>query len=278
ITSLAVTSPRPAPGPYVGGEVLTLRVTFGNTGGTSASVDASLDDGAYTGVTFGNPAAVTVAAGSTTTQDHLITISTGATTAAVTLTVTWTGTEQLSGRVISGGSSSIAIHIQARAIVSITASAITSPRAAPGPYAAGENLTLTVTFTNTGGTAATVGATLAFGGYTKISHRSSPAVVVGACGQGTQEFTIVVDADATNELVTIVVGWNGTEASTGRPMSNDTKSIVSLWIETMCTESPGNPLQLAMTTLAFSFAAALAVVGITVAKRGKKPKRDWIEA
>jgi hypothetical protein len=72
ITSMALT-PIAAPGPYVGGMTMTLTITFSNTGGTAATVDATIDDGAYTGLTLtSNPTAVTVAASSHRSVQHPI--------------------------------------------------------------------------------------------------------------------------------------------------------------------------------------------------------------
>jgi len=95
INSIAITAPRAVPGPYIGGETITLVVTFGNTGGTTATVDATVDDAAYAGLTFNNPAAVVVPAGGTITQTHTITALAAALSAAVTITATWTGTEAI---------------------------------------------------------------------------------------------------------------------------------------------------------------------------------------
>nr|MDO8083631.1 thioredoxin family protein [Candidatus Sigynarchaeum springense] len=189
----------------------------------------------------------------------------------------WIAVLSITGWIADIISIDISYSMSSPANVSITSLEITSPRPAPGPYAAGTNFTLVITFTNTGGMAATVGATLAFGGYAGLSYRSPQAIVVEAHGQGTQEFTIVVDTDATNALATIAVGWNGSEAISGRSMSNDTTSTVDVRIEAAHADSIGNPLQLAIPTISFSFAAILAVIGIVVAKRGKKPRRDWIE-
>ncbi|MBN2150685.1 MAG: hypothetical protein JW839_04465, partial [Candidatus Lokiarchaeota archaeon] len=223
ITSLAAMSPRAAPGPYVGGETLTLRVTFANTGPTSVTADATVDDGTYTGLTFSDPAAVTVAAGGTSTQDHAITIATGAPTAAVTLAATWTGTIIATGRPISGGTpaDTLAINIQARAAVSITSLVITSPRPAPGSYIGGETLTLRVTFQNTGGTRATVDATLDDGAYTGITFGNPASVTINAGSTSTQEHLLTLAAGAMSGSVTITAVWTGIEAYSGRAMSGD---------------------------------------------------------
>nr|MDO8085475.1 hypothetical protein [Candidatus Sigynarchaeum springense] len=223
ITNLAITGPRVAPGPYVGGETLTLVVTFSNPGTLDMTVDATVDDGAYTGITFSDPAAVIVRAGDTVTQIHTLAVAAGAETAAVTLTVTWTGIEAGTGRTWSGDTpaDTLALLIQAQEAVSITTLAITSPRPAPGPYIGSEVLTLQVTFQNVGGTPATVDATIDDGLYTDLSWNDPAAIIVNAGSTNTQYFTIIVAASPATAEVAFTVVWTGTEQYSARALSGD---------------------------------------------------------
>nr|MDO8087494.1 PKD domain-containing protein [Candidatus Sigynarchaeum springense] len=220
ITSLVITGSNGA-GPYVGGMSFTLTVTFSNTGGTGATnVDATIDDGAYAALSWSNPASVTVNAGSTNAQVFTITSLASSSTAFVTISVTWAGFESISGRVLSGNNQTF-VRMQARASVAISGIVISGPNGA-GPYVAGMSFTLTVAFSNTGGTGATnVDATLTFGSYTHLTSTGPAAVIVNANSTNTQAFSITAATGATTAAVTITATWTGTEAISSRAMSGD---------------------------------------------------------
>nr|MDO8109166.1 PKD domain-containing protein [Candidatus Sigynarchaeota archaeon] len=220
IASLALT-PMAAPGPYVGGTSFMLTVTYRNTGDTSATVDATMDDGAYTGLNWNDPTAVMVNPSSSNSQAFSVTVTAGATTnASVDIHVTWNGTEAISGRVIFSASpiDQILVAIQARANVAITNLAVTPA----GPYVGGTSFTLTVTYGNTGGTAATVDATMDDGAYTGLNWNDPTAVTVNPSSSNSQAFSVTVTAGATtNASVDIHVTWSGNEAITNRAISGD---------------------------------------------------------
>nr|MDO8112578.1 hypothetical protein [Candidatus Sigynarchaeota archaeon] len=219
ITNLAVAPP----GPYSQGSSFSLTVTFSNTGGTAATVDATMDDGTYTDLTWSNPAAVIVVAGGTNTQVFTVNVGVSAApNASVDIHVTWSGNEAISNRAISGDTpvDQILVGIQSQANVAITNLVITGPNGA-GPYVAGMSFTLTVTFSNTGGLAATVDAMMDDGAYIGLSWTDPAAVIVIAGGTNTQVFTVTAAAGAATAFVTITVVWIGTEAITLRAISGD---------------------------------------------------------
>ncbi|MEX2681693.1 MAG: hypothetical protein Q6373_008835 [Candidatus Sigynarchaeota archaeon] len=208
-------------GTYVGGMAFTVRVTFSNTGGTSATVDATLTFGGYGSLVQSDPAPVTVAASGTQVQDFLVTVSTSAATSAVTINATWTGTEAISGRSLSGnaGSNVRSVNIQARANVAITS---VVAQTGNGTYVAGMSFMVRVTLSNTGGTSATVDATLSFSGYGYMTQSNPAAVVIGPSGTQFQDFTVSIDQAATSmNPVVILTTWTGTEAISGRAISGD---------------------------------------------------------
>jgi hypothetical protein len=108
------------------------------------------------------------------------------------------------------------VDVQAQANVAITGLAISGSNGA-GPYVAGMSFTLTVTFSNTGGTQATnVDNALTFGTYAHLTPTDPDIVIIAAGGTNTQTFTITSDASATTAAVTIRATWIGTEAISSR--------------------------------------------------------------
>ncbi|MHA1848899.1 MAG: hypothetical protein ACTSXU_14750 [Promethearchaeota archaeon] len=225
----------------------TLSVTFQNTGGTDATADATLTYGGYTYLSSNNPAAVTVPAGGSISQSFTITVAAGATTSAVTIGATWTGTEAISGRALSGndGGNTESVNIQSQASVAITSIQDTTAGTA---YVEGMSFTIVVTFQNTGGTDATVDATLTYGGYTYLSSNDPAAVTVPAGGSITQSFTVTVQAGATGQIVTIGATWTGTEAISGRVLSGndggntenvDIRSAVNAYVDEVLDTGSG---------------------------------------
>nr|MDO8110764.1 toll/interleukin-1 receptor domain-containing protein [Candidatus Sigynarchaeota archaeon] len=238
ITNLAVA---PA-GPCVGGTSFTLTVTYNNTGGTAATVDGACTAGTYTFLTFSDPIAVVVNAGNTNTQIFTVSIAAGATTnASVDIHVTWSGIEAISSRSIGGDApvDQVLVAIQAQANVVIT-SLILTPTAAPGPYVAGTSFTLTVTYSNVGGTnALNVNAGASAGIYVGLTFNNPVPITVNAINTNTQQFMVTIAAGAgTNTSVDIHVIWSGTEAITGRSIGGDTPVdaiIVSIQSQTSVT-------------------------------------------
>jgi len=235
-------------GAKVGGMSFTLTVTYGNTGGTAGTVTAACTAGTYVGLTFVVPTAVTVNPGVPNTQAVTVNIAAGAgANASVDIHVTWSGTEAISGRAILGDIpvDQILVSIQARAAVSITFIS-TIPA---GPYVAGTSFTLTVTYGNTGGTAATVDGACTAGTYTSLTFSNPPAVTVVAGGTVTQDFTVTIAENATtNASVAIRVTWSGTEQYSNRPISGDTptdqllvgiQSHAALLITSLSVTPPG---------------------------------------
>nr|MDO8109505.1 PKD domain-containing protein [Candidatus Sigynarchaeota archaeon] len=220
-------------GPYVSTMTFFLNVTFTNTGGTAATVDATMDDGTYSGLTWSNPVAVNVNALGTATQLFIVNVlSDAATNASVDIHMTWSGNEAISNRAMTGDIpvDQMLVAIQPRAGVSITSLEI-SP---PGPYLGGQTFSLIVTFSNTGGTAATVDGTCSALSYTYLTFNNPAAVVVNAGEMSMQVFIGSIATDATTNMsVDIHVTWSGTEAISGRAISGDTP-VDSILISVGC--------------------------------------------
>ncbi|NMC08499.1 MAG: hypothetical protein GYA24_25040, partial [Candidatus Lokiarchaeota archaeon] len=215
ITSIQYTN---GTGTYVGGMKFTVRVTFSNTGGTDASVDATLTFGSYAHLTQDDPSVIVVIAGGSQTQDFIVTVANGATSAAVTINATFSATEFISSRVFSGnaGSSVRFIAIQSRAAVTITN---IQQASGTGTYVGGMVFLINVTFSNTGGTAATVDAILNFGGYVYLTQSDPEAVTLPASSTVIQVFTVSALAAATTATVTINATWTGSEAISSRVLA-----------------------------------------------------------
>jgi len=222
ITSIQYTN---GTGTYVGGMSFSVRVTFSNTGNTSATADAVLSFGAYTYISQNNPVAVTVAATSTQVQDFAVSLSPAATSSAVVINATWTGTEAISGRLLNGNAGS---HVQSVTILKRASISITSITCLNGTttFVGSMAFGIRVTFNNTGGTSATVGAMLTFGAYPYL-NQNNPALIIVASGTvSSQDFMVSILASATSAAVIINATWTGTEAFSGRALSGNAASHV----------------------------------------------------
>jgi hypothetical protein len=216
-------------GTYVGGMSFSVQLTFSNiAGGTSATVDAVLTFGGYGFLTQTNPSSVTVAAGGTQVQDFVVTALTSATTSAVTINATWTGTEAISSRALSGnaGSNVRNVNIQSRANVAITE---IQDRTGLGIYVGGMTFVIRVNFQNTGGTTANnVNTTLNYASYPYLSSNASGLITVLAGGVAHKDFLITVASNAvTNSSALIRATWTGIEAVSNRGLVGDS-GIISL--------------------------------------------------
>ncbi|MBN2150180.1 MAG: PKD domain-containing protein, partial [Candidatus Lokiarchaeota archaeon] len=215
ITSLAITTPRAAPGPYVAGESFTLRVTFSNTGALAVTVDASIDAGVYTGLSWNNPAAVVVAAGGTSMQDFTVNVAAGADTAAVTLAATWNGTEDGTGNPLSGGSPSLLVNILAQAELAITGAP--TFQTGNGTYVAGTTLVLRVAINNPAASARAQGVTAALVGLVAgVTANSSASRTVS--GASHIDFLITIAAGVASQALSISAIVSGNEEYTGRAL------------------------------------------------------------
>jgi len=208
----------------------TLTITFSNTGGTQATgVGAALTFGGYTYLTPNAPALVILNAGGTSTQAFTIAVGALATSATVTMSAMWSGTEAISTRAINGGPNTQTVVIQAQANVAISSMVISGANGV-GPYVGGMNFTLTITYSNIGGTTANnVNATLTFGGYAFLAQVNNPAPVsIFATSTNTQAFTISAAAAATSATVTISATWTGTESISNDPLNGgpNTQTVV----------------------------------------------------
>jgi hypothetical protein len=215
-------TPIAAPGPYVGGMTMTLTITFGNTGGTSATVDATIDDGAYTGLTLtANPAAVAVAAGGTNTQAFSVPILAGATTAAVTITALWTGTEAISSRAMNGGPNTVNVNIQSQAVVSVETVSLNSTSGPNGRW-----IMATVSVRNTGGTAVTGGSVVltfnATAAITQVAINSTGiTLAAGGLVYAQVKFQIPL-AEPIGNTIRVDATFSGTEQYSARSVVDTT--------------------------------------------------------
>ncbi|MEX2684523.1 MAG: hypothetical protein Q6373_023335 [Candidatus Sigynarchaeota archaeon] len=216
---------RTGTGTYVGGMTFVVRVTFSNTGGTSANgVSATLTYGSYVSLSSNASSSIGISAGATRSIDFLITVATNAMTAAVVINATWTGTEAISLRAISGdaGGNTRLVNIQSQASVTITS---INYLTGSGTYVGGMTFDVRVSFRNNGGTLATsITATLGFGGYGSLSTNASNTISIAAGATGYLDFQISVAALATSALVTISATWTGTEAISMRALNGNSGS------------------------------------------------------
>ncbi|MBN2152997.1 MAG: hypothetical protein JW839_16210, partial [Candidatus Lokiarchaeota archaeon] len=222
ITSIIYTT---GTGTYVGGMTFVARVNFANTGGTAANgVTAGLSYGGYTSLSSNTSASISIGVGGTGRIDFMVSVATGAPSQnPVTISATWSGTEAISSRSISGSSSggaNLQVAIQSQAVVSITG---ITYRTGTGTYVGGMTFVVRVAFSNTGGTAANgITAALAYGGYSGLSANTSGSIIISAVGTGSLDFLITVSAGAISQNpVTINATWSGTEAISSRPLSGN---------------------------------------------------------
>ncbi|MEX2757397.1 MAG: hypothetical protein Q6365_018610 [Candidatus Sigynarchaeota archaeon] len=208
-------------GTYISGETFTVRVHYANTGDTAASwVDGVLVFNGYMYLSSNNPAAVAIPANSTAYQDFVVTVSANATNAVVRIDCIATGVENGTGQplIVESLDNDLEVVIQKQAIVSITSLVDLTGQSG---YNAGESFQLLVTYSNTGGTDATVDAMLDDGAYTLLTFSNPDAVIVPASGTANQTFRVDVSAGAATAVVTIVATWTGIEALSGRSISGD---------------------------------------------------------
>jgi hypothetical protein len=201
-----------------------------------------------------------------------------ATTAAVTIAASWTGTEAISTRGINGGPNNILVNIQSQANVVIT-SVVVSGMENAFPTIGGIIFTVTVTLSNTGGTAATFDAVIDDGAFTGLSWSDPAEFIVNAGGTNACIFAMYAAAAAVNSSVTIAVGWAGIEDISARAMSSS--APVEILVVIVVPPQPFIPSDRPdanFVTILFSLAGVFAVVGIGLVVHVKKPKRDWIEA
>nr|MDO8083590.1 hypothetical protein [Candidatus Sigynarchaeum springense] len=212
-------------GTYVGGMTFVTRVSFSNTGGTAASgITAALGYGGYTSLTSNSSSTISLGIGASGSIYFLVSVSASASPQnPVIISATWSGTEEISSRAISGSSSSgvnLQVAIQAQASVSITS---ITYRTGTGTYVGGMTFVVRVAFSNTGGTAASgITASLAYGGYSSLSANTSASITISASSTGFIDFLIAVGAGAaTQNPVTISATWTGTEAISNRALNGN---------------------------------------------------------
>jgi hypothetical protein len=146
-----------------------------------------------------DPVAVVVpTGGAPVTQVFDIDVDIGATTATIIITANAGGTEDISDRSLSCSNTG-SVGVQSFSNVAIT-SVVVSGSNGPGPYVAGMNFTVNVTYSNTGGTNADANATLSFGTYTFLTPNNPGVVTVGVGTSASQVFTVSVSESA--------VTWN----------------------------------------------------------------------
>src|SRR5271157_79069 len=219
---------RTGSGTYVGGMIFTVRVSFLNNGGTAANgITALLSYGGYTSLSANASQSISLGIGAIGHIDFNITVAASAPTQnPVTISATWSGTEAISSRVISGSSpvgANRQVAIQAQASVSITS---ITYRTGAGTYVGGMTFTIRIAFSNTGGTIATnINAVPTFGGYIGLSANTTTPISISAGGTGSLDFLITVAPGATTQNpVTISATWSGTEAISSRSLNGNSGS------------------------------------------------------
>jgi hypothetical protein len=224
-SNVTVSSITTGSGTYVGGMTFVTRVGFSNTGGTAAnSITATLSYGGYTSLSANSSASISLGVGATGYVDFLVTVSVAASSQnPVTISTSWSGTEAISTRSISGSSSAgtnLQVAIQSQATVSITS---ITYRTGTGTYVGGMTFVVRIVFSNAGGTATnSITAVLAYGGYSSLSANASASIAISAGGTSSIDFFITVVGSATTQNpVTINATWTGTEAISTRPLSGN---------------------------------------------------------
>jgi hypothetical protein len=214
---------RTGTGTYVAGmTAVIIRVTFQNTGGVSATVMGTLAYGAYSYMYVPSadlPPAISVPVGGSASQDFPVSIENNAQSAAVTISATWSGTERISNRFLSGssGSANLPVTIESQANITVTGISWTSGN---GTYVGGMTFTIRVTVQNYGGVSATkVMVTPSFGGYAYLLDNSSGSITVPAGLTGHLDFLMRVAASAITQSITISATCTGTEAISGFPLT-----------------------------------------------------------
>jgi parallel beta-helix repeat protein len=210
-------------GTYVGGQIFTVRVSFSNTGNLSATgVSAALSYGGFSYLSSNSSASITVPSSGTGHVDFLVTVALGtATQNPVVISATWTGTEQMTNRSLSGGPSTVNVGIRGQAVLAITSIACTTGN---GTYVAGQTFTVTTTIQNSaaagGAKAVNVVVTLSFDGYAYLSAPPSSliSIAAGSSQPISIEVTISVFAVSQNP-VTISATASGSEEISGRALS-----------------------------------------------------------
>ncbi|MEX2753908.1 MAG: beta strand repeat-containing protein, partial [Candidatus Sigynarchaeota archaeon] len=264
-------------GTYVGGMTFVIRVSFSNTGGTLASsVSAVPSYSGYTHLSANSSALVNITAGGTNFIYFLITVSASATTAPVTINATWTGTESISNRALSGnaGTHVRLVNIQSQANVAITG---ITYRTGSGVYVGGMTFVIRVAFSNNGGTTAnSITATPNFATYPSLSSNASSTITLTASSTGFIDLLITVDTvPIANNSVLIRSTWTGTESVSSRSLSGDSGlNNLNVAIQTRSnltiaglTYRTGNGTYVGGTTfvlrIAFSNTGGTAAIGIT---------------
>jgi hypothetical protein len=233
-------------GTYIAGMSLSVRVTFSNTGGTSATVDAVLLFNGYDYLSQGNPAAVIVAASGSQVQDFTVSISQSATSQnPAVIDASWNGTESISGRSISGDQGSNHLNVKIQAAASLVITSVIDLNST-SPYGWGKNFTARVTVENTGGTAVeNMTVQLFFGSATGITTSPFTAQYLGIGISSNYQFVVIIAFGATLGTVTITANATGDELISGDDLSDTDNSLQfiveappSLTINTITTTTP----------------------------------------
>ncbi|HME55444.1 MAG TPA: hypothetical protein VKM55_24765 [Candidatus Lokiarchaeia archaeon] len=210
-------------GTYVGNMKLVVRVSFQNIGATTSNgIKANLTYGGYVGLSSnGSGLGIVLNPGASGYSDFLVSVSKTATTAIVTINATWSGTEAISSRSLSGnaGTNVKTVNVQAQANVAITS---ITRLTGSGTYVGGMIFNVRVAFGNTGGTLVTgVIAVLSFGAYPSLTSNASNTISLAAGSTGRIDFQISIATLAATSPVTINATWNATEAISARALSGN---------------------------------------------------------
>jgi len=223
-------------GIYVGGMNFTIRVMYSNAGTTNANainVQTTLSFGGFAGMSGNLTGSITVPASGSAYEDFIITVASGATTQnPVTISATWTGSEQYSGRPLNGNSigSNLNVAIKAKANLQITAINYLTGNST---YVAGMNLVVRVSLSNPA-TAAVVNnvmTTLSFNGASGLSSNGSSLIAVSGSLHVDFLVTIATGTLSQNPVI-ISVTCAGTEEISNRLLNvNSGNANISISIK-----------------------------------------------
>jgi flagellar basal body-associated protein FliL len=160
----------------------------------------------------------TLTGGSSGFIDFAVAASDSATADSVTISASASATEEITGRGLAAGPSTLDIVMQTQASVSITTLTVVTGN---GTYIAGQTFVVRVGFLNSGGTAASLSATLTFGESHLLSTNRSATIVLQASGTGTIDFLVTASLSSPTGNITIGATLAGSEAISGRSISGN---------------------------------------------------------
>jgi hypothetical protein len=207
-------------GTYVAGMQFAVRVSISNTGGATATgLTVALSFDGYSFLSANSSSVASILGGSFGFIDFAITASTSATAGNVTISASAAATEEISGRALTAGPSTLGIAIQIQASVAITSLVALTGN---GTYIAGQQFVVQLGFLDSGGTAVNnLTAALTFDGALVFSTNESATIVLQASRTGTIDFLVMASLSSPDANVSIGATFAGSEAFSGRAISGD---------------------------------------------------------